>query len=406
MAAEQRADPRMNRWQHTRARIARSVGAGGEQRGVSYQDVWGTGASTDLFNGNGALSLVPLYAAIRLITDQFAATPLHGYRYNPDGSRKQLGQDPEILTPAIMTMSRSTWKTQCITGLLTRGNAVGLYGGYNAAGWPSSIVWVPTSDVQCDDEDPVHPKYWYLGRVLEPGTFIHIPWITLPGKAWGLSPLGLFKSLWETGAAAQLLARNFYDSGGVPSGHFKNVQRELLPEAAADMKTKFKIAVAGRDVLVTGNDWTYSPIGLPADQLAFVASLKLTATQIASIYGLSPEDIGGEAAAGLQYSTVEMNQIKLSTNTMRPWYTRVEDALEMTTPRGQYLRFDLDALVRADLKSRMESHEIATRIGAETQPELRAAEDKAPMTAEEFSLWQKTYKPVAPAPVQAREGQS
>jgi HK97 family phage portal protein len=372
---------------------------------MSYQDVWGTGASSDLFNGAGTMSLVPLYAAVRLITDQFAATPLHGYR-DAGGVPRQMPQDPQILTPAVATTSRSTWKTQCITGLLTRGNAVGLYGGYDQSGWPTSIVWVPTGDVQCDDENPAAPIYWYLGRRLEPGTFVHIPWLTLPGKVWGLSPLGMFKNLWETGAAAQLLARNFYDSGGVPSGHFKNTARELSPEAAAEMKTKFKIAVSGRDVLVTGNDWAYNSIGLPADQLAFVASLKLTATQIASIYGLSPEDIGGEAASGLQYSTVEMNQIKLSTNTMRPWYTRVEDALAQATPRGQFLRFDLDALVRADLKSRMESHEIATRIGGETQDEMRAKEAKPPLTPDEFKLWQTTYKPVATAPVQARKEQA
>lgn len=391
----------MNRWQYTRARIARAV-SGGEQRSISYQDVWGTGGSSDLFEGGSALSLVPLFSAVRLITDQFAATPLHGYR-DSNGVPRQMPQDPSILTPAVQGMSKSTWKTQPITGLLTRGNAVGLFGGYDTAGWPTSIVWVPTQDVQCDDENPAAPIFWYLGRRLEPGTFVHIPWLTLPGKVWGLSPLGMFKTLWETGQAAQLLARNFYDSGGVPSGHFKNTARELLPEVAADMKQKFKIAVAGRDVLVTGNDWTYDAIGLPADQLAFVSSLKLTAGQIASIYGLSPEDVGGEAAAGLQYSTVEMNQIKLSTNTMRPWYTRVEDALELATPRGQYLRFDLDALVRSDLKSRMESHEIATRIGGETQDEMRAKEAKPPMTPEEFSLWQTTYKPVATAPVQARK---
>jgi len=394
----------MNRWQYTRARIARAVGGGGDQRrSLSYQDVWGTGDTSDLFGGNGTLSLVPLYAVIRLIADQFAATPLHGYRYNPDNSRKQLATDPAILTPGVQGKSRATWKTECIMGLLTRGNAVGLFGGYDAAGWPTSIIWVPPGDVQCDDENPVAPKFWYLGRPLNPGEFIHIPWLTLPGRTWGLSPLGMFKTLWETGQAAQMLARNFYDSGGVPSGHFKNTARELLPEVAEEMKQKFKIAVAGRDVLVTGSDWAYNPIGLPADQLAFVSSLKMTATQIASIYGIAPEEIGGEAAAGLQYSTVEMNQIKLSTNTMRPWYNRVEEALELTTPRGQYLKFNLDALVRADLKSRMESHEIATRIGAETQPEMRAAEDRSPLTPEEFAEWQKTYKPVPTAPVSSRK---
>jgi HK97 family phage portal protein len=314
---------------------------------------------------------------------------------------QQLERDPSILTP--VNGSVETWKTQVISSLLTRGNAVGIHTAFDQSDWPMSTVWVHPGDVQCDDENPAAPDYYYLGRKLEPRQFVHIPWLVLPGKAWGLSPLGMFKMLWETGQAAQVLARNFYDSGGVPSGHLKNTARELLPEVADETKLKFKMAVTGRDVLVTGNDWTYSPIGLPADQLAFVSSLKMTATQIASIYGIAPEDIGGEAAAGLQYSTVEMNQIKLSTNTMRPWYTRVEGGLLETTPRGQYFKFNADSLVRSDLVARMTAHQLATSTGMETQDEGRRKEDKPPLTPEEFSMWQQTYKPVAPAPVATRE---
>jgi HK97 family phage portal protein len=394
----------MNRLGHTLDRIARRLGGGDQQRSLSYQDVWATGGNTEMFTGaEGVLSLVPLYAAIRLITDQFAATPIHGYRVI-DGVPQQLAADPQFLSP-VMPSSRAVWKTQLITGLLTRGNAVGLHTAYGRDGYPTATIWVNPQDVQCIDDDPARVEFFYLGRRLDPGTFVHIPWLVLPGRRWGISPLASFKLLWETGQAAQSLSRNFYDSGGVPSGHLKNSARELDETIATETKLKFKMAVAGRDVLVTGNDWTYSAIGLPADQLAFVSSLKLTATQIASIYGIAPEDIGGEAAAGLQYSTVEMNDIKLTNRTMRPWYVRAEDGLFSCTPNGQYVKFDPDALISADLKTRMEAHEIATRIGLEDQPEARAKEDKPPMTPEAFIKWRETYKPVAPAPVATREGQ-
>jgi HK97 family phage portal protein len=394
----------MNRLGHTIDRIARRFGTAEARRSLSYQDVWATGGSTDMFTGaGGVMSLVPLFAAIRLITDQFAATPIHGYR-SLNGVPQQLATDPQFLSPT-MPSSQAVWKTQLITGLLTRGNAVGLHTAYGLDGYPTETVWVNPQDVQCMDDEPDKVEFFYLGRKLDVGTFVHIPWVVLPGRRWGLSPLGMFKTLWETGQAAQELSRNFYDSGGVPSGHLKNSERELDETVANETKLKFKMAVAGRDVLVTGNDWEYNAIGLPADQLAFVASLKLTATQIASIYGIAPEDIGGEAAAGLQYSTVEMNDIKLTNRTMRPWYTRVQDGLFHCTPRGQYVQFNPDALVSADLKTRMEAHEIALRIGLEDQEEARADEDKAPMTPERFSKWRETYKPVAPAPVQNREVQ-
>jgi HK97 family phage portal protein len=374
------------------------------QRSISYQDVWGSGGSTDLLGvgDGGTLSVVPLYSAIRLIADQFASTPLHGYRTLPNGTPERLRNDPSMLTP--VSGSKAQWKTECIMGLLTRGNAFGLHTAFDATGYPSATVWVPPQDVQCDDDIPGAPKFWYLGRRLtDPSKFVHIPWLTLPGRTWGLSPLGMFKTLWETAAAAQNLERNFYDSGGVPSGHFKNTAKTLTAADAATMKTRFKASVVDRDVLVTGNDWEYNPIGLPADQLAFVSALKLTATQIAGIYGIAPEDIGGEAAAGLQYSTVEMNQIKLSTNTMRPWYTRVEDALGGATPRGQYFKFNADALVRSDLVSRMTAHQLALSTGVEIQDEARHVEDKQPLTPEQFAQWQQTYKPVAAPPTVNRE---
>lgn len=371
-----------------------------QTRSLSYQDVWGTGGSTDLFESSsaGVLSLVPLYAAIRLIADQFAATPLHGYR-EIEGTRVQMARDPSVLQP--VTGSRATWKTQIIMGLLTQGNGVGLHTAFDAAGYPSSTVWLDPRLVQCDD-NPFNPRYWYQGRELKPEEFVHIPWLTPAGKVWGLSPLANFKQLWETGQAAQILARNFYDSGGVPSGHLKNTAIELEEGEATAVKLKFRQAVAGRDVLVTGNDWTYDAIGLPADQLAFVQSLKMSATQIASIYGIAPEDIGGEAASGLQYSTVEMNEIKLSTRTMRPWYIRVQDGLDELTPRGQRLRFNPDALIQADLKSRMEAHEIQLRTGLEILPEARAVENKRPLTDAEKADWQATYRPAPPAAAQTR----
>jgi hypothetical protein len=72
------------------------------------------------------------------------------------------------------------------------------------------------------------------------------------------------------------------------------------------------------------------------------------------------------------------------------------------------VKFNLDSVARADLKTRMESHEIALRIGLETNPEGRALEDKAPLTPDEIDQWQNLYAKRAPAPVttSTTEGQA
>ena len=72
---------------------------------------------------------------------------------------------------------------------------------------------------------------------------------------------------------------------------------------------------------------------------------------------------------------------------------RVEDTFTAVMPQPEYAKFNADALVRADLKSRMEAHEIAQRAGVETNDEARHVEDKAPMTDPERSQWLQTWHP-------------
>jgi hypothetical protein len=68
-------------------------------------------------------------------------------------------------------------------------------------------------------------------------------------------------------------------------------------------------------------------------------------------------------------------------------------------PRPQYVKANMDHLARADLKTRTEVHEIATRIGLETNPEARAIEDRAPLTPDEIDQWQNLYGARKAAPV-------
>ena len=53
---------------------------------------------------------------------------------------------------------------------------------------------------------------------------VHIPWFTLPGRVWGLSPLGAFATTVATGLSAQEYTREWFESGGVPPATFKNVE--------------------------------------------------------------------------------------------------------------------------------------------------------------------------------------
>lgn len=359
-----------------------------EQRSVSYQNLYGTGGDVDLFPTatTGALSLVPLFAAHRTIIDAVSTTPLHAYEEQADGTTRRMAVQPLLLTEpphGLMT----AWKAAAVASLLADGNAFGLPLAFDSMGYVEQLLWVDPARVTIDDSKPGGPVYYYDGARLERGEIVHIPWIVPPGKVRALSPLKAFRVAFEMTAAAQSMGRDWFVNGAIPSGHLKSTG-ELDPPEADRAKRRFKAAVRGRDVFVSGDDWTYEPLAVPADEARFVETLNLSAQQIASIYGLRPEDIGGQSTGpALEYKNLESDMRRESGRVVAPWAVRIEEALSSIRPPREFSRFDLDARVRADLKTRMEAHEIALRTGVELIDEARRAENRPPLTPEQQAQW-------------------
>jgi hypothetical protein len=65
--------------------------------------------------------------------------------------------------------------------------------------------------------------------------------------------------------------------------------------------------------------------------------------------------------------------------TLRPWLVALETAFSALLPDRQYVRFNSDALIRADLMTRWRVNEIRLRVGAANIDEIRAQEDQPPL---------------------------
>jgi len=388
------------------------TGRVGEKRSISYQDFWGQGGNAADLLGQGmeaALSLVPLYSATRLLADQFSSTPLQAYRQN--GQLAERIPDPVLFkNPSVVAGGLFAWKYRACTSLLLRGNAYGLVTQMSPLGWPTMVEWVHPSTVEVDDSNYPNAKYYLRGRPVElftnrheVGSIVHIPGYSLPGRTKGLAPITAFRLMIEQGLQAQKFSVDWFRNGAAPTGHLKNVAKTLEPEEASVIRDRFEATTADRSVFVSGNDWSFDPISISADDAAFVTTARLTAGQVASVYGLDPEDVGGEAANSLTYATMEQKGIRFTTFPLRPLAIRFEEAVTEMLPKPQYTKFNLDALVRADIKTRFEVHQIGLTTGLETLDEGRAKEDKPPLTPEEIAFWQANYPkpaavPTAPAP--------
>ena len=365
---------------------------------------WSAGG-VSLMSGTAesALRLIPLYAAVTGIADDVSIMPWHAYQDGGASGSVRLPNQPRILTDPGVGIGRIAWFNQAMMSMLLKGFAFGVIVQVSPTGAPERIVWVHPDRVHIDETGAL-PTFRIDGRVIEPNTFVYIPASVMPGSIIGLSPVALFRMQFTKMISAQQYAAAFYSGGIMPPGVLRNTKR-TLPEGAAEVvKARFKASVAGRDIFVTGNDWEWTSLNLPRDDASFLETIKAGATEIAAIYRVSPEDIGGVTGSSMTYATVELNELKRNRRALMPWVTRLEEALTAMSPERVYVKGNMDALARADLKSRMESHEIALRIGMETLDEGRALEDRPPLSADDIAQWQNLYGARTAAPIATATG--
>lgn len=343
-------------------------------------------ASPSAVSEEGALRLSAVMAAGRLLAANIAAVPLYTYRLQADGSKQRLSNG-SLFTQPCAQGTLHDWVFRAVTGLAYRGNAIGVVTARDYLEYPTLVEWLDPAAVTCEDRmapigEPgsfTNPKFFYWGELLPAEDVVHIPWFQLPGRVWGMSPLGAFATTVSTGLAAQKFSDDWYKSGGVPPGRFRNANQVVDQNDAAVIKRRLVSAIQSHEPIVYGKDWEYEPFTITPNEAQFVQTMRLTASQIASIYGIPPEMIGGETGGSLNYSSPEQRQIELVQFSLLPWLALLESHFSALLPRGQFVKFDADVLIRPDAKTRMEVMERKRMIGYDNVDGLRASEDEAPL---------------------------
>lgn len=332
-----------------------------------------------------ALHLAPVFAAGRLLASSVASLPVQVYR--KVGDNRQRLSLPRLLVSPSAVGTRDDWIWRAMTSLVYRGNAVGLITGRDADEHPTGVEWVDTDSVQVIDDQArpgqrgsfTNPIWLYQGQEVSSEDIVHIPWFTLPGRVWGLSPIAAYAATVSTGLSAQAFSKNWFDTGGVPPGTFQNANQTVDQADAEIIKDRLVQSIKSRKPIVYGKDWTYTPVTVSANEAKFVDTMRLTATQIAIIYGIPPEMIGGETGESMTYSTTEQQSIEFVQFTLLPWLTKLESHLSQLLPHGQFVKFNVDALIRVDASTRYANYKTAREIGLLSIDEIRALEDLPPL---------------------------
>lgn len=358
-----------------------------DQGGTGYQN-------SDMVSERRARRLAPVFAAHRHLADGIGTLPLKAYK-KAGINRRPMANLPELFQFLEEDGTLVDWVSQAILSMAGSGSAAGLITSRDNLGFPTGVMWRPACEWYVDDTIVGRSQWYWDGRKIDRSELVHIPWLTVPGRTWGLSPLEAFALTVNSGLSAQKYGNDWYAAGGVPPGTFKNSVKKVDQVEASVIKARLVAAIRTREPIVYGSDWDYSPLTIAPEQAQMIESLKLSANQIAAVYGIAPEEVGGEASNSLTYANEEMRQTTRLHN-LRPWMSRLETGFSALLPEVQYVRFAADATIRADISTRWNVYEIQRRLGYRNLDEIRALEDEAPLPNGQGLSYEPTTAPAAP----------
>ena len=363
------------------------------KRSLSYQALWGAGndfssassLSATKVDSETALQISAIFSAVALISDTIASLPVDSYVRN-EGSRTAFRPRPSwVIKPDVDTTKEAFWGA-CIVSLMLDGNCfVRIYS--NQRGEVVSLSVLSPNTVQIHRNGIGRIMFEVEGEpeMLSSEEVIFIPDVVRPGHIRGVSRVDALKTNWGLAVALENYAATFFGSGTQTSGIIE-FPGNLTGEQARNLQEGFDARHRGwgkahRTAIISAGA-KYTPTSVENDKAQFLDSRRLAVEDIARAFNIPPNLLGVQGS--FTYASVEQNNQAFVTHTLRPILQKLESAFSPLLARQSggeraFIKFNLDALLRADVNTRMSAYSTGLQAGFLTINDVRRLEDLPPI---------------------------
>ncbi|MGG6311574.1 phage portal protein [Paenibacillus macerans] len=344
-------------------------------------------------NGWNALKIDTVFACVRVLSDAISKLPLKIYQEDENGVGKAVNHylySLLKLRPNPYMSASDFWK--CMEAQRSFGNAYANIEfdprtGRVVALWPIDANKVK---VIVDDANIINSetKLWYevdIGgqkRKIPVHEMLHFKGsITLDGLI-GIRPLDYLRLTVENAGAAASFVNNFFKQGlqtkgliqytGTMDEPAKKVFRDNFESMSSGLKNSHRISL-----LPIG--YTYIPMSLSMADAQFLEINQLSIRQIANLFGVKMHQLN-DLSQGT-FNNVEQMQLSFYSETTQAILVGYEQELtfklflDREIAVGIYTKFNVDSILRTDLKTRYEAYRTAIQGGFLAPNEARRRED-------------------------------
>ena len=169
-----------------------------------------------------------------------------------------------------------------------------------------------------------------------------------------------------------------YANEPMPMGYFtpKEGGRDPADEKVQGILDKWAVSRARRQYGYVSAALDLKQMQFNAEQIQLKDQRQHAVLEIARAAGVDPEDLG-VSTTSRTYQNAEQRRLDLLDFTLSHYMKAVEQRLSMgdVTPRGWRAKVNLDAFLRADTKTRMETYKIGREVGAYNDERIAELED-------------------------------
>ena len=204
----------------------------------------------------------------------------------------------------------------------------------------------------------------------------HVPGFSRNGVN-GLNPVQYAKDALGGAISTSDHAARFWNKGGRPSTVL-STQEKVSSEDKRRIRTDWNSLYSGPDgdaVAVLDQDLKAAFLSHDLKASQFLETRQFQVVDLARIWGVPPHLIFDLSKA--TFGNIEQQSLEFVIYHLGPHYVRVAQAASKCFAReGFYFEHVTDALVRGDLKSRMEAYWLQRQMGMVNGDELRTYENK------------------------------
>ena len=350
-----------------------------EQRSIGLQTLF---PDANVYDADKALTLSSVWCAVRLLSESVSSLPCGVYTKEPNGDKVEAVNDriynlikfkPNNYQNKI-TFFEYVMMSICMTGnsyvQIVRDNS----------GNPVQLMPIDSAlvDVVINEGE----LFYQIdgGGVLDSADVLHFKTLTDDGIV-GLSPIDQCAKAINWGINVEEFGSTFFKNGAKPSSVL-STDRALSETAIQRLKNSFNSSYSklsqSNSTIILEEGLTFKPISISPEQAQFLASRQFSIEEVARIFNVPPHMLKDLTKSS--FNNIEMQSQEFVTYTLMPYITRIENEMNLklfrTNELGyKFIEFNVNGLLRGDVKSRNEAYKTAITNGYMSINEVRQKEN-------------------------------